>query len=537
MTHRQVSPATPTDQFVLSASRRHWLGGLAACLGSAALPGCAPALIQHAHSADVPRFGLGVASGGPLPDRLVLWTRLTGPALPEQVEVMWELADDEAFTRIAAQGKEMAETAWAHSVHAEPAGLAPGRWYWYRFTALGQRSAPARTRTAPAPGSSEPLRFAIANCQRWDHGHYAAWRHIVAEQPDLIVFLGDYIYEYGRIEGRVRLHEGGPVRTLDQYRARYAQYKSDPALQAAHAAAPWLITWDDHEVENDYAGLQGLTLQPDFAAQRAAAYRAWWEHMPFPKALRPEDENLRIVGRYDWGDLARFVMADCRQYRSPQACNPPGKGGSRVVRERDCAELRDPARSFLGMEQEAWLARQWSRDRRWNLLAQSTLMARFATPAKREPGAAGSGPGVAPDMVWTDGWEGYPLARQRLLQSVADQQVNGCVVLSGDVHTAYVANLQVDALRSGSPVVATEFCATSITSQGWSQDKLAPLLPLHPHIRYGRGDDHGYMAFEVNATQMSVRARVVDDVLKADSGIHTHASFVVEAGRAGAISH
>jgi alkaline phosphatase D len=329
----------------------------------------------------------------------------------------------------------------------------------------------------------------------------------------------------------VRLHEGGAVKTLDQYRARYAQYKSDPALQAAHAAAPWLITWDDHEVENDYADLQGLTLQPDFAARRAAAYRAWWEHMPFPRALRPKDEHLRIVGRYDWSDLARFILADTRQHRSPQACNKPGQGGSSVVHERDCAELRDPTRSFLGMEQEAWLARQWSDEHGWNLLAQSTLMTRFATPAKGERS------GNPPDMVWTDGWEGYPLARQRLLQTVADRRVPGCVVLGGDVHTGYVADLKTDFSDPHAAVVASEFCATSITSQGWSQDKLAPILPLHPHIKYGRGDDHGYMAFDVTPKQMSVRARVVDDVLKADSGIHTHASFVIEADRAGAISN
>ncbi|MFM2069163.1 MAG: hypothetical protein RLZZ584_4072 [Pseudomonadota bacterium] len=530
------APATVTSTTTDTAAasppvqlpRRHWLGGLAACLGSAALPGCAPARVDHARAADVPRFGLGVASGGPLPDRLVLWTRLTGAGLPERVDVGWELADDEAFTRIAARGVEVAEADWAHSVHAEPAGLAPGRWYWYRFTALGQRSAPARTRTAPAAGVIAPLRYAITSCQRWDHGHYAAWRHLAAEQPDLVVFLGDYIYEYGRVEGRVRLHDGGPARTLDQYRARYAQYKSDPALQAAHAAAPWLITWDDHEVENDYAGLQGLNLQPDFAAQRAAAYKAWWEHMPYPKALRPGGADLRIVGRYDWGALARFILADGRQQRSPQACNKPGKGGSSVVRESECTELRDPTRSFLGMEQEAWLARQWSREHRWNLLGQPTLMARFATAAKERP--AGD-----PDMVWTDGWEGYPLARQRLLQTVADQQVPGCVVLGGDVHASYVADLRPDWRNDQSPVVASEFCGTSITSNGWSHDKLAATLPDHPHIRYGRGDDHGYLAFDVTARQMTVRVRSVDDVLKADSGIHTDASFVVEAGRPGAL--
>jgi alkaline phosphatase D len=292
--------------------------------------------------------------------------------------------------------------------------------------------------------------------------------------------------------------------------------------------APWLITWDDHEVDNDYAGLQGQNLQPDFAAQRAAAYKAWWEHMPYPKALRPTDEHLRIVGRYDWGALARFILVDGRQHRSPQACNKPDRGGSSVARESDCAELRDPTRSFLGAAQERWLDESWSREHRWNLLGQPTLMARFATSSKDRPAAD-------PDMVWTDGWEGYPLARQRLLQTVADQQVPGCVVLGGDVHATYVADLKPDWRNDKSPVVATEFCGTSITSNGWSHDKLAATLPGHPHIKYGRGDDHGYLAFDVTARQMTVRVRSVDDVLEADSGIHTQASFVVEAGRAGAV--
>jgi alkaline phosphatase D len=251
--------------------------------------------------------------------------------------------------------------------------------------------------------------------------------------------------------------------------------------------------------------------------------------MPFPKALRPKDEHLRIVGRYDWGDLARFIVTDCRQHRSPQACNKPGKGGSSVVRERDCAELRDPARSFLGHDQEAWLAAQWSTRHRWNLLAQSTFMARFATHDK------GRTSGAAPDMVWTDGWEGYPLARQRLLQTVAERQVPGCVVLGGDVHASYVADLKVDWRDERAPVVASEFCGTSITSNGWSHDKLAATLPDHPHIRYGRGDDHGYLAFDVTTSRLTVRVRSVDDVLSADSGMHTDASFVVEAGRAGAV--
>ena len=166
-----------------------------------------------------------------------------------------------AFQRIVARGEETAEADWAHSVHAEPAGLAPARWYWYRFTALGQQSGVGRTRTAPAADAAATLRFAIASCQRYDVGHYAAWRHVAAENLDVVFFLGDYIYEYATRPGAVRPLEGGEALTLEQYRARYATHKSDPLLQAAHAAAPWLLVWDDHEVSNDYANLRGQDLR------------------------------------------------------------------------------------------------------------------------------------------------------------------------------------------------------------------------------------------------------------------------------------
>ncbi|HWK85713.1 MAG TPA: alkaline phosphatase D family protein, partial [Caldimonas sp.] len=257
----------------------------------------------------MPRFGLGIASGQPRQSGMVLWTRLTGDGLPEHVPVRWEVADDERFQQVVARGEESAEAEWAHSVHAEPGGLEPARWYWYRFSALGEQSGVGRTRTAPAPGAAAAsLRFAIASCQRYDVGHYAAWRHAAAENLDLILFLGDYIYEYASRPDAIRRHEGGEAKTLTEYRARYATYKSDPLLQAAHAVAPWLLVWDDHEVANDYANLRGEDLTQDFVARRAAAYRAYWEHMPFPKSTRPVGPDMRIFGRLDWGRLARIHL-------------------------------------------------------------------------------------------------------------------------------------------------------------------------------------------------------------------------------------
>ena len=493
--------------------------------GTAALT-FAPALLRHAHADDAPRFALGIASGQPRADGVVLWTRLTGAGLRAQVPVEWEIARDEAFQDIAARGEEVADADWAHSVHAEPAGLAPARWYWYRFRALGAQSPVGRTRTAPAPDAvAASLNFVIASCQRFDVGHYAAWRHVAAEAVDLVLFLGDYIYEYATGPKAVRPVEGGQVQTLAQYRARYATHKSDPALQAAHAAAPWLLVWDDHEVGNDYAGLQNQDLAPDFAAQRAAAYRTYWEHMPFPKSARPAaDAGMRIFGRLDWGTLARIHLLDDRQYRDPQVCPKPGRGGSNSVALKACPELLDPKRTLLGAAQEQWLAEGWDTRRPWNLLAQQTLMARWS---ETDP-AAGAG------TYWTDGWDGYPAARQRLLGGIAQRRVPGVVVLGGDVHSNYVADLKADFDDPAAKVIASEFCGTSISSLSRPQARLDAARGFNPHIRHARSDQRGYLRFVLDAKQLQAQLRVVDNALDPASGIATQARFVVDAAQPGA---
>jgi len=496
-------------------SRRDLLAGLLAA-------GAAPAFVRHARAAQRPRFALGVASGAPTSNSLVLWTRLTGDDLPPEVSVQWELAEDEAFSRIAARGRETARADDAHSVHAEPAGLASGRLYWYRFHALGDASPVGRTRTAPAPDAAVArLRLAIASCQRWDHGHYAAWRDVAAQDLDVVLFLGDYIYEYASRPLVLRAHEGGEVRTLAQYRARYAQYKSDPLLQAAHAACPWIVIWDDHEVENDYAGAQSATLARDFAARRAAAYRAWWEHMPVPQALRPRGGALRLHGRLDWGTLARLQWIDGRQHRDPQACPPRGRGGSNIVRGADCPALTDPARSLLGAAQERWLAEGWSLERPWNLLAQQTLMSRFHF---EDPAWSGG--------RWrTDGWDGYPAARARLLAVLAERKVPGAVVLGGDLHAHLVSELHADVDDPRSPLVASEFCGTSISSNGRSQTLMNLAHAINPHLRYARSDRRGTLCFTLGADRMEADLRVVHDADDPASAVSSAARFVVAAGR------
>ena len=474
-----------------------------------------------------PRFTLGIASGQPRADGMVLWTRLTGAGLPERVPVRWEIADDEGFRHVVAHGQESAEAAWAHSVHAEPAGLQGDRWYWYRFSALGQQSETGRTRTAPAAAAAaDRLRFVITSCQRYDVGHYAAWRHIAAADLDLVLFLGDYIYETASRRDAIRRHEGAEAFSLDDYRARYATYKSDPSLRAAHAALPWLLIWDDHEVSNDYAGLQGQDLAVDMRARRTAAYQAYWEHMPFPRSARPVGADMRIVGRTDWGTLVRIHRVDDRQYRDPQACPRPGRGGSNTVALADCPSLADPRRSLLGAEQERWLADGWDTSRPWNLLMQQSLMARFAWQS----------PKVAGGTYWTDAWDGYAPARRRLLDTAAEKKVPGLVVVGGDVHSNYVADLKVDFDDPASPVVASEFCGTSITSLSMAQSRVDAALPWNPHIRYGRSDQRGYMRFEMSRRELRASVEVVDRPLDPASGVTTAARFVVDAGRPGPVA-
>ena len=503
----------------MTLQRRHLLAALAA--------GAAPAFVRHARAADTPRFQLGVASGQPQSKTVVLWTMVTGPDLPPQVDVRWELADDEAFERIAARGLEVARADDHHAVHAEPQGLAPGRWYHYRFSALGQHSAVGRTRTAPAADAPvQQLDWAIASCQRYDVGHYAAWRHAAADGLDLVLFLGDYIYEYGPSPVGIRTLGSGRVKTLDQYRARYALTKSDPALQAAHAAVPWLLVWDDHEVENDYAAMQGEFLQTDFARQRAAAYQAYWEHMPLPQAARPVDGAMRMHGRLDWGRLARIHLLDDRQMRDVQVCPKPGRGGSNTVRIADCPALLNPGRTLLGAEQERWLAQGWTQDRPWNLLAQQTLMARFTWEDPAGPSQGGT--------YWTDGWDGYPAARRRLLDAVAAQHVPGVVVLGGDVHGNHVADLRADPDDSRGPIVASEFCGTSITSLGVNAPAaLAAALPFNPHLHHARNDQRGYIRFRLTPQLLQAELKVLDDVKDIGSALRVGARYAVDAARAG----
>jgi alkaline phosphatase D len=475
-------------------------------------------------------FTLGVASGSPWDTGVVLWTRLApdplggGGAGAEAIEVQWELARDAGFKSIARQGTAIASADRAHAVHVEAGRLDPGRGYFYRFMAGDEVSPTGRTRVPPAQGKGdERLRFALASCQQYEQGYFTAYRHMLADDPDLVVFLGDYIYESSWGRDHVRKHASPEPYTLEAYRNRYAQYKSDEDLQAMHAAAPWLYTWDDHEVDNDYAGDRGEDLHPAFLERRAAAYRACFEHLPLRASTLPVGPDMRLYERYRWGGLAEFSVLDDRQYRSHQACPKANRGGSNTV-GASCTARLDPALTLLGAEQEKWLAEGVGASRaRWNLIAQQTLMAQ-----------AGQGKDEA--RYWTDGWDGYPEARARLLGAVSASKVPNPVVVSGDVHATFVADLRVDFDRPDTPVVAAEFCGTSITSQGPDGKRVAQILERNPHIHFANGSKRGYLLMDVTAQRMLTKLRAMETVKRHDARIETLASWIVEDGTPGARS-
>ncbi|CAH0308423.1 Alkaline phosphatase D [Massilia sp. Bi118] len=485
-------------------------------------------------------FSLGVASGSPLPDSVILWTRILPDPLDASsaprlaVPLRWEVAQDEAFRRIVAKGSAVATPELAHSVRVNVGGLQPGRWYFYRFLFGDAVSPVGRTRTAPGAGSMpDMLKLAVASCQHWEFGSYAAHRYIAEAAPDLVAFLGDYIYEWGAFrrqhpqpgERIVRQNESFD---LTSYRQRYAQYKTDQDLQAAHLAAPWIVTWDDHEVANDYGGDHDERLSIDFSARRAAAYQAFYEHMPLRLPPPRSFAKVRMFQRVDWGRLARFHVLDDRQYRAYQACPRKDRGGSNSVGPRACPALLDPSRSMLGLEQEAWLEDGLKSSKaRWNILAQQTLMAQ----STQVPIVGADG-----GRFWTDGWDGYPAARRRLFDALVSSRASNPLVLGGDVHTFYATELRADFSRPASrdnPLIATEFVGTSVTSSSRPQERTLQYLAMNPHIKYGRSDRRGYMLMELTPKETRTRFMGLDDVKDPQTAQRELAAFRVADGKAG----
>ncbi|MCW9707681.1 alkaline phosphatase D family protein [Fodinibius salsisoli] len=475
-------------------------------------------------------FQLGVASGDPLPDGVVLWTRLAPEPLTigggmesEPREVQWEIAEDDSFNNIVKSGTAIAKSQWAHSVHIEVEGLQPNREYYYRFKAGSEVSPVGRTKTTPAANEMvSQLNFAFASCQNYASGYYTAYDHMINEDLDVVFFLGDYIYE-GDGQGHIgRGHiPKKTIHSLADFRIRHAQYKSDPSLQAAHAAFPWVVTMDDHEVKNNWAGInESADPQNEAAFQdlKARAFKAYYEHMPLRMPAKPgADIETQLYRRFIYGNLAQFNVLDTRQFRTDFACG--------TSHSANCAERLDPARTMLGDEQEQWLFNELQESSAvWDILPQQVFMGQMD---RKE------GPGESYSM---DKWDGYTASRNRLFEAVKEHEVSNFVVLTGDIHRNFVSDLLEDFSDPQSPVLGTELVGTSISSAGDGADITASgkkYLAENPWIKFVNRQ-RGYVRCQVTPEQLKADFRVMPYVEKKGAPIKTRASFVVENGTPGA---
>lgn len=486
-------------------------------------------------------FTLGIASGDPAPDGFVIWTRLAtkplehGGGMPMRaVPVGWEVAEDDRFARIVASGAELARPELGHSVHVEVGGLKPASRYWYRFSAAGEISTVGTVRSAPAMGArADRLRIAVAGCQHYEAGLFTAYRHL-SQEPDLdaVFHYGDYIYEgpagkgcqvsgTGADKRRTcfRSHEGDEIYTLDDYRRRYAQYKTDPDLQAAHAAAAFLSSYDDHEVDNNWAGEHDQDGTPSevFRLRRIAAMQAWYENMPVRRAQFPGGDGVRMHRRIDYGDLLRVHVLDTRQYRSGQICS------EKIVDH--CQPVDDPSHpTILGSAQQAWLREGLGNGMRWNLLAQQVMVMPFLYPETRVPGRTN-----------TDSWSGYPASRDSLVAMISERKLGNVVIATGDVHKHHAGVLPVRTQDLGGPAAATEFVSSSISSGGDGvalPDDWKDVPAANPHCQLIDAR-RGYQLFDIGRDVWRTDVRVVDRVTTPGGKLSTVARFAVDQKKPG----
>lgn len=476
-------------------------------------------------------FTLGVAAGDPAPDGFVIWTRLApeplapaGGMAPEPAAVAWEVAADPAFRKIVRSGEGLALPQAAHSLHVEVTGLAAQRPYWYRFHAGGAASATGCARTLPAPGATpDRLHIASVGCHDYESGFFTAFGELAREPAlDVVFHYGDYIYEFGRrAKNPLRVHVGDETVTLADYRRRYAQYKQDPDLRAAHARAAFICSFDDHEVDDNWAGEWGKDggTTAAFAARKAAALQAWYEHMPVRRASGPGSVG-RYFRRFEFGSLLRMHVLDTRSYRSNQLCE--ARGNDPICQGRD-----DPARTMLGAEQEAWLAAGMRQGPRWHFLAQQVLMLPFDV---RPDGAD------AP-VRSMDNWNGYPDARRRIAALIAERRLTNVVIGSGDMHQHVVGYLPTDLDDPLSAPLASEFLATSVTSGGSGsprQNHQLRTLNYNPHVAL-LNNQRGYQLYTIGAGHWSTDIKVLDQVDRPGGRLSNLVTYVVPQDRPGPI--
>lgn len=522
------------------------LGGSGAALaGSMAFPAMAwdrppPYNVELNPKFTTTPFALGVASGEPLADGFVIWTRLAPEPLDphggmprRQIPVTWEVASDPQFKTIVQTGTSMAMPELAHAVHVEVTGMQPNRPYWYRFMVAGYHSRVGCSRTLPLPGAPlDRVRFVVAGCQYYELGYFTAWKRIAEEPIDFVFHYGDYIYEaagskfpygdnYGKNPPPLRSHVGHELYSIDDYRARYGQYKTDPDLQAAHAACPWFVSFDDHEVDNNWAADIDENEIPReiFATRKAMALQAYYENMPLRRSSLPVNGHIQMFRGAQYGDLLNGFFLDTRQYRSNQAnfdlASPQGP------------EVFAADRSMLGDRQEAWLFDQLARSTtRWNLIGQQVLLMNLLR--ERE--------GSSERLTGMDTWSGYMHSRRRLLDHIDKHRPGNVVTVSGDAHLHFAGDLIQD--NGDGRVISAEFSATSITSgadgTGDENPRVKSALAGNPELK-AITDKRGYLLCEVGRDLWHADLKILDMVTEPDGILTSYARFGVEHGRPGII--
>ena len=510
-----------------SVSRRGLMLALGA--GGVALGSGRPALADPVF-AEYP-FQLGVASGDPTPDGFVIWTRLAprplepGHGMPSApVPVKWEVGTDRGLSNVVRRGEAVARPELGHAVHVEVEGLEPGRDYFYRFTAGAERTATGRAKTAPAAGAATARsRFGVLGCQAYEQGFYTAHRKIAGEDLDFVYCYGDYIYEgrgsrtytgSGGTMENPRQHIGGETYSLDDYRRRYAQYKMDTDLQASHAAAAWFVTWDDHEVANNWVSDIDDGVPPEvFLLRRQAAAQAFYEHMPLRRSAFPRGAEMQLYRHAAWGDLLDLNFLDTRSHRSDQPC-----GDSWAA---TCDGVNYAAAQVLGEAQEQWLYRNLDRSQaRWKVLAQQIM---FMDLDRRE------GPETGFNL---DTWAGYRIPRQRLLDRLQQRRIGNVVVLTGDEHQNYAGELYRDSRNPEGRPVATEFVTTSISSSGDGVDQRPAgrqYLADNPFLKFNNAQ-RGYAICDVTPEAWRTEFKVLDKVSERNGTLTTRAVYAIESG-------
>ncbi|MBY4129375.1 alkaline phosphatase D family protein [Rhodococcus fascians] len=512
------------------ATRRQFLTWSAVVGALAFTPQLAGAT-AHAQSVVTPDypFRLGVASGDPLPDSVVLWTRLAvdpfaplGGMTPGVVPVRWQIAADENFAQLSREGIELATEFDGWSIHVDVRGLEPGREYFYRFLVGPHASPVGRTKTAPALGQPlSTLDFAWASCQKWEDGFFGAYGDLAASNLDVVFFLGDYIYEYAIKDEGARKGEPRTESTaretmlLSDYRDRYALYKADPNLAAAHASAPFVSTFDDHEVDNNWASQisQDDDDPREFLLRRADAFKAWWENTPVRANLKPVGPDMKVYRRFSFGDLVDFSVLDTRQYRSDQA-----HGDGEHAQD---AETADPARTITGAAQEQWILDGFASPSKWNFLAHQTVISDLAQGQGNDR------------KVGMDPWSGYEASRHRILDGARDRGAKNVASIVGDIHRTIVSELRRDYQDQVSPIQGVEIATTSIASgkDGAEIDKTgAAIADGSPHVKYGNAR-RGYLRSRLTDTEWRSEVRVLDRVSTPGASVRTAATITVPEGR------